>query len=290
MKKLNEILQKISIISTTNYDLLSILIESAIIFIVYYILKKATHHIVYKKMEGRKEYIINHTLQILLNILECLSFIIIWNSFIKNLMTLISVISAAITISLRELILNFFCGIYINIKKPFKVEDRIEIDGIKGDVTNIFALSFEVVEVSTNETHGQSTGIIVTFPSSIVLTKPIKNITKGFKYIWDEIVIKIDLQSDLQKNKNEIYKIINNNEIIKNIPHKMKNQINYINSTNRIYYNKLDPIIYTRIVDNYIELTVRYLMHPKKARYVESEIWNKIYNSYKDNKINLYTN
>ena len=290
MKKLNEILQKISIINKTNYDLFSILIESAIIFIVYYILKKTTHHIVYKKMEGRKEYIINHTLQILLNILECLSFIIIWNNFIKNLMTLISVISAAITISLRELILNFFCGIYINIKKPFKVEDRIEIDGIKGDVTNIFALSFEVVEVSTNETHGQSTGIIVTFPSSIVLTKPIKNITKGFKYIWDEIVIKIDLQSDLQKNKKEIYKIINNNEIIKNIPHKMKNQINYINSTNRIYYNKLDPIIYTRIVDNYIELTVRYLMHPKKARYVESEIWNKIYNSYKENRINLYTN
>lgn len=287
---MNEILQKISIINTTNYDLLSILFESAIIFIVYYILKKTIHHIVYKRMEGRKEYIINHTLQILLNILECLSFIIIWNNFIKNLMTLISVISAAITISLRELILNFFCGIYINIKKPFKVEDRIEIDGIKGDVTNIFALSFEVVEVSTNETNGQSTGIIVTFPSSIVLTKPIKNITKGFKYIWDEIVIKIDLQSDLQKNKNEIYKIINNNEIIKNIPHKMKNQINYINSTNRIYYNKLDPIIYTRIVDNYIELTVRYLMHPKKARYVESEIWNKIYNSYKENKINLYTN
>lgn len=290
MQKMNEILQKISIINTTNYDLLSILFESTIIFIIYYILKKIIQHIVYKKMEGRKEYIINHTLQILLNILECLSFIIIWNNFIKNLMTLISVISAAMTISLRELILNFFCGIYINIKKPFKVEDRIEIDGIKGDVTNIFALSFEVVEVSTNETHGQSTGIIVTFPSSIVLTKPIKNITKGFKYIWDEIVIKIDLQSDLQKNKNEIYKIINNNEIIKNIPHKMKNQINYINSTNRIYYNKLDPIIYTRIVDNYIELTVRYLMHPKKARYVESEIWNKIYNSYKENKINLYTN
>ena len=211
MQKMNEILQKISVINTTNYNLLSILIESAIIFIVYYILKKTIHHIVYKKMEGRKEYIINHTLQILLNILECLSFIIIWNNFIKNLMTLISVISAAITISLRELILNFFCGIYINIKKPFKVEDRIEIDGIKGDVTNIFALSFEVVEVSTNETHGQSTGIIVTFPSSIVLTKPIKNINKGFKYIWDEIVIKIDLQSDLQKNKNEIYKIINNN-------------------------------------------------------------------------------
>ena len=108
MQKVNEILQKINIINTTNYNLLSILIESAVIFIVYYMLKKGIQHIVYKKMDGRKEYIINHTLQILLNILECLSFIIIWNNFIKNLMTLISVISAAITIALRELILNFF--------------------------------------------------------------------------------------------------------------------------------------------------------------------------------------
>ena len=49
-------------------------------------------------------------------------------------MTLISVISAAMTIALREIILNFFSGIYIKLKKPFKVEDRIQIENIKGDV------------------------------------------------------------------------------------------------------------------------------------------------------------
>ena len=62
-----------------------------------------------------------------------------------------------------------------------------------------------------------------------------------------------------------------------------------INSTNRIYFNQYDPMIYTKIVDDHVELTVRYLMHPKKARYVESVIWNKIYLAYKDKKINLYT-
>ena len=46
--------------------------------------------------------------------------------------------------NIRELILNFFCGVYIQMKKPFKVEDRIEIDGIKGDVMNISSLNFEV--------------------------------------------------------------------------------------------------------------------------------------------------
>ena len=48
-------------------------------------------------------------------------------NYIKDLVTLISVLSAAMTIALREIILNFFCGIYIQVKKPFKVEDRIDI-------------------------------------------------------------------------------------------------------------------------------------------------------------------
>ena len=69
----------------------------------------------------------------------------------------------------------------------------------------------------------------------------------------------------------------------------MKSQISEINTENRIYYNKYDPIIYTRIVQDHIELTVRYLMHPKKARYVESVIWNKIYLAFREGKINLFT-
>lgn len=77
-------------------------------------------------------------------------------------------------------------------------------------------------------------------------------------------------------------------DTVKSIPRKMKNLIDDVNTTNRIYFNKFEPIIYTRIVDDHIELILRYLMHPKKARYIESVIWNKIYLAYKDEKINLY--
>ena len=68
----------------------------------------------------------------------------------------------------------------------------------------------------------------------------------------------------------------------------MKNQIKNITSEYRIYYNHYEPIIYTQVVDKHIELTVRYLIHPKKARYVNSIIWNKILESYKNKEIDLY--
>lgn len=106
--------------------------------------------------------------------------------------------------------------IYKN-KKIFKIEDRIEINGIKGDVMKISTLEFEILEVSNKEENGQSTGIVITFPNSIVFTQPVKNYTKGFKYIWNEMVIKVPLDCDLIKTKQEIYKIINSSEIVKAI-------------------------------------------------------------------------
>lgn len=289
MKLFSNISEYLSKITTIDAISISLLLSSFTVILIFMLIKRIGKSIIKRTTTGRKQFIINQTYQIILNTLEVIMFLFIWDEYIQSLMTLISVISAAMTIALRELILNFFCGLYIKIKKPFKVEDRIQINDIKGDVMSISALNFELLEISTKEENGQSTGVVITYPNSIVFTSPVKNINKGFKYIWDEMTIKIDMDSDLVKNKQEIYKVVNNIEIIKNIPKKMKEQISDVNTTNRVYFNKYDPIIYTKIVDGHIELILRYLIHPKKARYVESVIWNKIYLSYQKGDISLYT-
>ena len=149
-------------------------------------------------------------------------------------------------------------------------------------------MNFEILEVTNIDFTGQSTGVIIHLPNSIIFHSPLKNYNKGFKYIWDEITVKVPLDSDITKAKKVIYKIVNSNEVIKKIPAKLKKQINNITNNYRIYYNQYDPIIYTKIVDDYVELQVRYLIHPKKARFVESTIWNSILLSYKKGEIELY--
>lgn len=278
----------LSDLTTINQTYISLILSTTIIVVLFTFFKKIGKRTIRKKIEGRKEYLINQAIQIILNVAEVIFLLFIWGDYIQNLMTLISVTSAAMTIALREIILNFFCGIYIKVKKPFQVEDRIEVKDIRGDVMNISSLNFEVLEISTDEKHGQSTGVIVTFPNSIVFSEPVRNLNKGFKYIWDELTVKVTMDCDLVKNKQELYKIVNNIEVIKNIPKKMKTQINDINTTNRVYFNKYDPTIYTKIVDDHIELTIRYLMHPKKGRFVESVIWNKVLESYKEGRIDLF--
>ena len=289
MDLLKDFCKYLSKVTTIEEIYIYLLVATTIVFLIFLGLRKLGKLIINKKFTDRKGYYITQSFFIILNILEILCLLFIWDDYIKNLMTLISVVSAALTIALRELILNFFCGLYIKIKKPFNVEDRIQIDDLKGDVMNISALNFEVLEVSNKDDRGQSTGIVITFPNSIVFSKAIKNINKGFKYVWDELTINIKMDCDLVKNKQELYKIVNGLEVVKNIPKKMKEEVDIVNQTNRVYFNKYDPIIYTKLVGDHIELTIRYLMHPKKSRYVESVIWNKIYLSYKEGIIDLYT-
>lgn len=288
MKPYQKLCTMISNFLNIDTKYIVLILSTILIILIICIIKKIGSRLFRWIKNERKEFLYNQRLKITLNIIECILLLFIWEDYIESFLTLISFLSAAFAIALRDMILNWFCGIYNRIKKIFKVEDRIEINGMKGDVMMISTLSFEILEVSDKEENGQSTGVIINFPNSIIFKEPIKNITKGFKYIWNETTIKITLNSNLTKTKQEIYKIINSIDEIKSTPKKMRNAISNMSGDYRIYFNQYEPIIYTKVVDDHIELIVRYLIHPKKARFVESKIWNQILVAYQNKKIQLY--
>ena len=270
-----------------EYIHLTILTIFAVLF--FDLIKLATRKI-YSQLpvSDKKKYFRNRKIKISLTIICWLVVILIWKEQIKSLITLISFVSAAVTIALREIIFNFFAGIYINAKKIFEIEDRIEIKGIKGDVITMHSLGFEMLEIADGNEYEQSTGKIVHIPNSAVFSEPTKNFTKAFKYIWDEIKINIELDSDVEETKSYIYNILKNIDILKEIPEKMENQVDDVTVQYRIYYNKLEPIIYTRINESHIELSLRYLVHPKKIRIVQNEIYLKVLEEYNKGNIKLY--
>lgn len=281
-------IEKISKLFNIDEIYIGLILKTIIIIFLILVVEKMGIRIIKRTRDSKKEYNYTKKYKLIIRIIILSAIIIVWGKYIKNFLTLISLVSAAFTIAIRDLIFNFFCGIYIKIVKPFVVEDRIEINGYKGDVVNINTMNFEILEVSNVDTTGQSTGIIIHLPNSIIFNYPLKNYNKAFKYIWDEITIRIPLDYDVNKAKKVLYKIVNSNEIIKKIPPKLKKQINNVSNSYRIYYNQYDPIIYTKIKEDHIELQIRYLIHPKKARYVESIISSDILLAYKNGEIEIY--
>lgn len=272
-----------------NEKYFKLLILSLLIIISCKLCAKISVYIIKKiNKDSRTLFLLNQNINIISNLFIIGGLFVIWSDYLSNFLTIISFVSAGVTIAIREVILNFFAGIFIKARAPFKLEDRIEINDVIGDVVVINLLSFKVLEVSDKENGEQSNGKIVNIPNSYIFSYALKNYTTAFKYIWDEINVNIPLEADVEATKKIILKIVNNNEVIKEIPKKMDKQVNDASLEYRIYYNHLEPIIYTRVNNNHIELSVRFLVHPKKMRNVENDIWIKILNEYQNRKITLY--
>ncbi len=286
MKYVDKINKIISSVTGMEGPYANLIIDTLLIIIFVKIVQKVSNFFfskIFKKNKTRFNF--RKKVSFVCNIFLIFIIIIIWEDFLLKFITLFSFVTAAIAYSLRDTIINFFAGIYIRLAKPFQVEDRIMICNHIGDVVNISNLSFELLEVN-NDTF-QSTGSIVHIPNSKVISEPLINYVKVFKYVWNETEVKISIDSDIKKVKGILYSIVNNNDIIKSIPGKMINELNN-NSSYRIYYNKLEPIIYTNIKDKYVSMNIRYLVHPKKKRNVINEINNQLLKLNEEGKISLY--
>ena len=105
-----------------------LILKTLIFFIIFEIIKRILIRIFKKIKDSKKEYIYTQKLKLFVSFLKLGIFILIWGKYLSGFITIISFISAGFTIALRDIILNFFAGVYIKIVKPFQVEDRIEIN------------------------------------------------------------------------------------------------------------------------------------------------------------------
>lgn len=282
------ILNRLSELTSIDSKYWILIFKTLVFWLVLDIIKRIIIRVFKRIKNGRKEYEYTQKLKLVISILKLFVFILLWAKYLKGFITIISFISAGFTIALRDVILNMFAGIYIKIVKPFNVEDRIEINNYKGDVVNINAMNFELLEVDNADFMGQSTGVITHVPNSTIFSYPLRNYDKVFKYIWNEITVNIPLDFDIEKVRKTLYRIVNKNDVIDKVPEIVKKDIQDISTDYRIYYSEYTPIVYCKVMGDYVEYTLRYLVDPRKARYVNSSIWKHILLAHQKGEIKLY--
>ena len=282
------ILNKLSELTSIDSKYWILIIKTLIFWLFLDIIKRVCIRIFKRIKNSKKEYEYTQKLKLVISLIKIFVFILLWAKYLKGFVTIISFISAGFTFALRDMILNLFGGFYIKVVKPFNIEDRIEINNYKGDVVNINAMNFELLEVDNTDFMGQSTGVITHVPNSTIFSYPLRNYDKAFKYIWNEIIVDIPLDFDIEKVRKILYRIVSKNDVIDKVPEIVKKDIQDISTDYRIYYSEYTPIVYCKVVGDYVEYTLRYLVYPRKARYVHSSIWKHILIAHQKGELKLY--
>ena len=282
------ILNYLSEITSIDSKYWILIFKTLVFWLIFDIAKKICIKVFKRIKDSKKEYLYTQKLKLIIVVLKLFIFILLWSDYLKSFITIISFISAAFTIALRDVIQNLFAGIYIKMIKPFNIEDSIEINNYKGDVVNINAMNFELLEVDNADFTGQSTGVITHIPNSVIFNYPLRNYDKAFKYVWNEIEVNVPLDYDGDEVRKTLYKIISKNDVIDKVPEIVKKDIEDISTDYRIYYSEYTPIIYCKVMGDYVVYTLRYLVDPRKSRYVLSSIWKHILIAHQKGEIKLY--
>jgi small-conductance mechanosensitive channel len=210
----------------------------------------------------------------------------IWFEGLSNLSTYIGLLSAGIAIALKDPISNIAAFIFIILRKPFEVGDRVEINGNAGDVIDQRVFMFTLMEIGNWVHADQSTGRIIHVPNHVIFTHPLANFTKGFSHIWNEIEVLITFESDWKKAKLILNDI--SNKYAKHLSDSAERHLKEAAKKFMIKYNNLTPIVYTRVESDGIKLTLRYLTDPRNRRSSSEVIWEQILTQFeKEPSINL---
>ena len=204
----------------------------------------------------------------------------------QSIGTFLGLTSAGLAIALHDTIANLAGFIFIETRKPFRVGDRVEINGHQGDVIDIRLFQFSIVEVGNWVDADQSTGRIIHVPNNMVLKHPTANSHVGFEYIWNEVPILITFESDWKKAKQIMIDILQ--EKTESLSQGAQNQIRRAARKYLIVAGKLTPTVYTSVKDSGIMLTMRYLVNPRMRRGTEQKIWEEILDAFeKEDRIEL---
>tara|TARA_R110002110_G_C13409703_1_gene713503 strand:- start:448 stop:1608 length:1161 start_codon:yes stop_codon:yes gene_type:complete len=191
----------------------------------------------------------------------------------------LGLMSLILGFALQTPITSFIGWIYILVRTPYRVGDRIRIGDATGDVIDVGYLDTTLWEfggeyLSTDHPSGR----IIKFPNSNVLNAAVYNYSwPVFPYVWNEVKFSIAYGSDLEFVA-EVMEQVAADEIGAEMSERVRHYRGLLANTpvDEIQVQER-PVVLFRVHDNtWLEAIVRYLVDPKQAGPVKTALIRKM--------------
>ncbi len=194
-------------------------------------------------------------------------------------LTALGVGSIIIGLAVQTPMKSFIAWIYILVRQPFRVGDRIKIDDATGDVIDVGYLDTTLWEFGGQYISGDHpSGRTIRFPNEKVLDSIVYNYSWPlFPYIWNEIKFQIAYQSDLEFVAKTMQRIVE-----EELGEEMMERIAvYRDLLARTPVDELEVRGHPRVIFRVDEVTwidaiVRYLIAPREAGSMKSRLIPKL--------------
>jgi len=224
--------------------------------------------------DSKTRYSFRKAMSMILIVVLAIVLLRIWVPNPQALLVAYGVVAAGIAVALQDLVKNIAGGLTIFVGGLFRVGNRIEMNGVVGDVIDIGLFNTTLLEVRGWIGADQATGRIVTVPNGSALNKPVHNYTKHHQYLWDEMSVVVTPESNWSEAMRLMGEIgqEHTSEFIEAADQSLTR-------LERFYYvegHVLDPNVYVNLAADGYSLTLRYVVDAWQRRSTSSDIWGHV--------------
>jgi small-conductance mechanosensitive channel len=258
------------------------LISLIVIFlanIIYYI----TGNLIIKRVSTAKDrYTLRKTASILITALVFAALFWIWFERTSTLLIAYGILSAGVAIALQDLLRNIAGGVLLILYHPFKAGDRIQVEDNIGDVLDIGSISTTIMEIRGWVDADQYTGRILHIPNSFALNKTIKNYTRDYSFIWDEVRLLLIYGSNWKKAEEIALNVAGS--ILGEIEDLAQKELRQMGQKYFITTYDVQTKLYMKMEENWIEMRLRYVVEPRKRRAISHLLISNILEAFEKEK------
>jgi small-conductance mechanosensitive channel len=227
-----------------------------------------------------------------------LGLLTIWFDNPNRLATVLGLVTAGVAFALQKVIIaitGYFAILRSNI---FSVGDRIEMGGVRGDVISLSFIQTTIMEMGQPLSLGNSnssswvksrqfTGRIVTVTNDKIFENPVYNYTKDFPYLWEEISIPISYNTDCDHAEQILLECAERHT--ERINEMSKEALKIMRERYFLHSHDLTPKVYYRITNNWLELTVRFVVRERAIRDLKDAVSRDILKAFDKAGIGIAT-
>jgi len=260
-----------SIFASEGYVILYSIILSFVIplgaWIIYQILKR----IIKRQI---KDVTHRHSLRALVRniifVTAIIMIILVWLRPQQNMTVIIGLAVAGILLASQSAISSFTSYLLIISSNLYGIGDRISINNVTGDVMDIGFMRTTIMEVGQWVKADQYTGRIVTISNKALFDNPVYNYTRHWGYLWDEIMIPVTYTSDWRRTADIMLDV--GNKYTEHLQEDAEAKLVKLIDRFPLKQTKVEPSIYFVMTDNWIEITLRFVMDAQEGRKVKAQL------------------
>lgn len=228
-----------------------------------------------ERRDERSVFWTRQGIRLFMAVLIIVGILSIWFDDPVRLTTAMGLVTAGLAFALQKVI-SAIAGYFVILKgKTFNVGDRIVMGGVRGDVIALGFTQTTIMEMGQPPPvevdrpgmwvrSRQYTGRVVTVSNAKIFDEPVYNYTRDFPYLWEEMSLPISYSADRARAE----------QILLDTARKHTVQLQTLSAEalaemQRRYFLKpaeMEPRVYYRLTDNWLELTVRFIVEDRGIR------------------------